>query len=110
MTSIQNIVCSKKNYQVEYRIRTKWGADKWILEQGMGIFNKKGKLTALEGILTDITDSKSAVEFLKESEERFQILIERAPLGIWISYNNMITYCNPICLKMLQKKSLQEIV
>ena len=110
MTSIQNIVSSKKNYQVEYRIRTKWGADKWILEQGMGIFNKRGKLIALEGILTDITDSKSTVEFLKESEERFQILIERAPLGIWISYNNMITYCNPICLKMLQINNLHEIV
>lgn len=110
LASIHEIARYGKNYQVEYRIRTKWGADKWIMEQGIGILNKKGELIAVEGILSDITDSKAAVEFLKESEQRFQILIERAPLGIWISYNDMITYCNPACLKMLKVTNLQEIV
>src|SRR6266542_1006219 len=60
ITTIKKIASKQKNYQVEYRIRTKWGIEKWMLEQGIGIFNKKGVLIAVEGILTDITNSKAA--------------------------------------------------
>ena len=98
--------CNK--YQIEYRIHTKWGGEKWIFEQGIGFFNKKGILISLKGILTDITNEKCSTDFLFESENRFQKLIENAPVGICIFYNDMITYVNPVFLKIFGIKSSNE--
>ncbi len=57
-----------RHYQVVYRITTKTGKIKWVWEQGIGVFSELGELIALEGFITDITDSKNAEAALKQSE------------------------------------------
>jgi PAS domain S-box-containing protein len=104
--------CNPKNrsYKAEYRILTKDKQEKWILEQGICYFDKNEKIINLEGILTDISDQKFNEDILKESEHRFQLLIENAPMGICISYNNLITYGNPIFIKMMGFSEQMEIL
>lgn len=48
----------KKTYELEYRIQTAKGKEKWVWERGRGIFNTEGKLAFTEGFVTDITDRK----------------------------------------------------
>jgi PAS domain S-box-containing protein/diguanylate cyclase (GGDEF)-like protein len=43
----------------EYQIVTASGAVKWVWEQGQGIYNDRGEVIALEGMILDITDRKN---------------------------------------------------
>ena len=45
-------------YRLTYRIRTGGGDDKWVREEGIGIFSSAGKIHFIDGLLTDITDHK----------------------------------------------------
>ncbi|MDW7692472.1 ATP-binding protein [Flammeovirgaceae bacterium SG7u.111] len=62
------------SYQVDYRITTLYGEQKWIWEQGIGIYDDL-KLKAVEGFLFDITNNKKAEEELIASYKERQALI-----------------------------------
>ncbi|MGD1808539.1 PAS domain S-box protein [Dapis sp. BLCC M126] len=66
--AIEFAVQENRHYQVVYRITTKTGKIKWVWEQGIGVFSESGKLIALEGFITDITDTKNAEASLKQSQ------------------------------------------
>jgi len=48
----------KGKLQEEYQITTADGSNKWVWEQGQGIYDDSGKLVALEGLILDIDDRK----------------------------------------------------
>jgi len=54
----------REPFQLEYRISTNQGDEKWVWEQGRGIFSAEGELLSLEGFITDITERKLAEERL----------------------------------------------
>ena len=70
---IHNALENKKSYQLSYRIISAGGEEKWVLEQGQGIFNTEGNLVALEGYISNINELKQAEQKLiiakKHSEE-----------------------------------------
>jgi PAS domain S-box-containing protein len=62
---IHKAVEQKKPYQLVYRINTALGYEKWVWEQGVGIFsNLEDELIALEGFITDITEQKTVEDQL----------------------------------------------
>ncbi len=50
----------------EYQITTASGEKKWVLEQGRGVYNEKGEVIALEGLIVDISAQKK-----RESEIQY---------------------------------------
>ena len=66
----------------EYKIIDSKGNERWIIQSNKGIFDKNGKLVALEGLCRDISERKRAEEALRESEEKFRCIYEEAPVGI----------------------------
>jgi len=67
---VKEAIRRKRPYQITYRIQTAEGKEKWVWEQGRGIFNKEGHLTATEGFITDISEKKKAEEeILKKNAE-----------------------------------------
>lgn len=42
----------------EYFIKTKDGEIKWVMEHGQCVYNEQGEVTAVEGLIIDITDRK----------------------------------------------------
>ena len=46
--------------EVEYRLRTKSGEEKWVLSRGRGAYGADGHLDVFEGLAIDITAQKSA--------------------------------------------------
>ncbi len=62
--NVREALLQKKPYQINYRIVTKSGKLKWVWEQGRGIYNDAGKITATEGFITDITEKKKFEESL----------------------------------------------
>ncbi|MBP1671010.1 MAG: sensor protein, partial [Bacteroidetes bacterium] len=62
----------------EYKIVRKDGKTRWVLEQGKGVFDEKGKLLYLDGYITDITTRKEAEERLVQKNIELHIAKERA--------------------------------
>ena len=54
----KRVLNEKQQFKLEYEITTASGERKWVFEIGKGIFNEKGEVEALEGIILDITDRK----------------------------------------------------
>ncbi|HPT79470.1 MAG TPA: EAL domain-containing protein [Candidatus Atribacteria bacterium] len=63
------VLPKRQTFKYEYEIITAGGQRKWVLELGEGIFNSKGEVEAVEGIVIDITDRKAIEEALKYSNE-----------------------------------------
>ena len=56
-------------FRYEYEIITASGKRKWVLEMGQGIYNDKGEIEALEGIILDISDRKEMENRLRYINE-----------------------------------------
>ncbi len=82
---VQNSLNSNCPFQITYRIRTADGSEKWVWEQGRGIFSEDEDLVALEGFITDITDRKRMEEALSESEYRYRTLFEESKDTVYIA-------------------------
>lgn len=67
---------------LEFKIVDKSGKEKWLAERDIVIKDKSGKPIAIEGIISDITDRKSAEEALRESEYKYRNLIQNAPMAM----------------------------
>ncbi|MDM8565560.1 two-component regulator propeller domain-containing protein [Candidatus Halobeggiatoa sp. HSG11] len=92
---VQQALQNKQPFELTYRIITKTGQLKWVWEQGQGVFDKNGKLLALEGLVSDITEQKQTEIALQNSEKRLRKMIEKSPLPMVITDANQdIEYFN----------------
>ena len=57
--------------------------------------DKSGKPLGTEGVLTDITERKRAEDALRESEEKYRILVENANEGVLVAQEGIIRFLNP---------------
>jgi PAS domain S-box-containing protein len=57
---VQAAVDARTPFQMEYRIRTAAGEERWVWEQGQGVFSPDGELLAVEGLVLDVTDKRRA--------------------------------------------------
>ena len=61
--------------------RTKDGTAFWVSLNIQWLWGEDGQIIGTEGVVRDITDRINSERALKESEERFQLLFNKAPLG-----------------------------
>ena len=97
---VQAAVKERQPYQLTYRILTATAEEKWVWEQGCGVFSPDGTVLALEGFITDITQRKQAEKSLQESEERFRCLSEATFEGIMIHDQCIILDTNQALAQM----------
>jgi len=58
---IQQQILKEQNFQLVYRIMTRTGKIKWVLEQGQGVYSSTGDLLSLEGLITQISSANNEI-------------------------------------------------
>jgi PAS domain S-box-containing protein len=98
---VQKALAKRQPFRMVYRIQTASGREKWVWEQGQGVFVENGDLLALEGFITDITERTLAEEALRESEKRFRALLDVVPSPIVVfNLDGRVSYLNPSFTKL----------
>ncbi|TNF23412.1 MAG: PAS domain S-box protein [Deltaproteobacteria bacterium] len=75
-SQVQMALEAREPFRVAYRLFTKNGQMKWVWEQGEGVYDDGGQLTALEGYIIDITEERRAREELRQSRENLSIVLD----------------------------------
>jgi PAS domain S-box-containing protein len=76
---VQAALAEKRPYQLSYRIKTASGEEKWVWEQGCGVFSPEGEFQAIEGFITDISEAKNAEEELLHVRQYLSNIIDSMP-------------------------------
>jgi PAS domain S-box-containing protein len=101
-SDVQSAVNRCDPFRLLYRIKTKQGSEKWVYEQGQGVFSADEQLLALEGFITDISERMRAEQELRNSETMFRGVFEQSSLGMAIvDAEENILDVNPAFEKML---------
>ncbi|SRR6056297_745018 len=61
-------LAAKQAYQSVYRIRRSCGEERWVWEQGQGLYAADGTLIGLEGFISDTTELQQSREKLLQAE------------------------------------------
>ena len=103
---VQAAVSQRQHFKFEYRIRTAGGAEKWVWEQGCGLFNKEGELQVLEGFITDITERVRA----QKGQSMLANVVEQTDDAVLITNaEGIIEYVNPAFERMTGYSSAEAI-
>ena len=72
-------------YAGEFRVVRQDQAVRWITARGRFYYKNNGEPERMVGMALDITDRKLAEQHVRESEERFRLVANTAPVMIWMS-------------------------
>ncbi|HHS13404.1 MAG TPA: PAS domain S-box protein [bacterium] len=73
---VQKALKRKKPFQLNYRIVTAGGEEKWVWEQGVGIIGPRGAVDFLEGFITNVTARRQALDALSRNEAQYRAFID----------------------------------
>jgi two-component system, cell cycle sensor histidine kinase and response regulator CckA len=91
--TIQEAIAAERPFEVEYRIRTRQGQERWVVEHGRQV---EGDPPRLEGFISDVSERKHAEEAVRRSGEYFRALIETAAEGYSVgNANGTLRYVSP---------------
>ena len=80
---------------LEHRVTHKDGSIRWVKNAPVPRFDCEGRLTAYDGMITDITERKLAEKALQESEAMFRALSEDSTSAIFLIQGEKYLYINP---------------
>ena len=108
--AIANARAHRTEYVAEFRIVRKDKSIRWISARGCFSYNKVGYPERMVGVGMDITDRKMAEQALLESEQRFRLVANTAPVNIWMSGpDKLCTYFNKRWLDFTGRSLEQEL-
>ena len=94
----------------EFRILRPSGEVRWLFSRGRVFTDLTNKPIRMVGIAIDITERKRVAEALRESEERFRMVANTAPVMIWMSGpDKLCTYFNEPWLEFTGRRLEAEL-
>jgi PAS domain S-box-containing protein len=84
--AIERSIGDHTPYNVDYRtVHPRSGALKWVRAIGRTFYAADGTPIRFDGVTLDVSEQKQAEATLKESEQRFRLVADAAPVLIWVS-------------------------
>jgi PAS domain S-box-containing protein len=75
----------QKPYTAEFRVVRTDGMVRWVTARGKFYYTNTGDPARMLGMAVDITERRKAEDAVRESEERFRLIANVAPVMIWMS-------------------------
>lgn len=118
LVSIRQAVKLRQAYEVEYRIHTRSGEEKWVWEKGSPIVDSQGQISGIEGFITDITPLKQSEaalrqveQALKAREDLLELVLDSIPQPLfWKDSQGRYLGCNQAFAEAMGLSSPAEIV
>jgi len=108
--AVENSLNAGMEYEAEHRVILPNGQIRWLATRGRVEFSGDGKPTRMRGVSLDVTPRKLGEEALSESEERFRIVADAAPVFIWMSgVDKLCTFLNKPWLEFTGRTIEQEM-
>ena len=93
--AVEESMRSGAPYELDLELVRADGAARWVVARGEVFRDAAGGIVGLRGTLQNITERKRAEQALRESEERFRLVANTAPVLIWMSGPDKLrTYFN----------------
>jgi len=109
-TSIAELTPESPNSQISFRSLRPDGSVVWLERTGHAFFDEQGKMVRMIGMVADVTERKLMEAALRESEGRFRLVADTAPVMIWMSdVNKLCTYINQGWLEFTGRSSEAEL-
>jgi PAS domain S-box-containing protein len=91
--AIERSIAERTHYNTDYRtVNADTGAVKWVRAIGRTFYAADGTPTRFDGVTLDVSDQKQAEASLRESEQRFRLVADAAPVLIWVSGTDQLRH------------------
>jgi PAS domain S-box-containing protein len=108
--AVNHVKEHREPYAAEFRVIRLDGVTRWISSRGKFDYQSDGNATRMMGMAIDVTDRRLAEEKLRESEQRFRLVANTAPVMIWMSgVNRLYTYLNQPWLDFTGRSLAEEL-
>jgi PAS domain S-box-containing protein len=99
--AVDRALGQRRPYSMDYRIIRADDSIRWVYEKGGGVYDDEGNLLYLSGVIDDITGRHQAEEAARETERRYQQIVEEATDIVYTTdITGHFTYVNPTTPKM----------
>ena len=83
--AIEEVIASGEPWSIEYKIHTPDGSLRHVHERAELVLDDQDRPFRLQGTIQDITERKLMELALRDSEAKFSTLVEKAPVGIYVT-------------------------
>ncbi len=93
----------RESFQIEYRIITAAGEEKWAWERGRAVYASDGRMLHVEGFITDISERKLAEAGLTQQRILLETILRQAADGIVVcDIDGNLTFINAAARRIAQ--------
>ncbi|BDV42221.1 hypothetical protein GURASL_11440 [Geotalea uraniireducens] len=93
-----------------YRLLLPDGRIRYVYEQRETLYGDDGQPARSAGTVQDITDRRLAEDALRKSEERFRLLVQHAPVAIFVQTDWRFAFINPMALRLFGADSADQLL
>jgi len=109
--AVQSALADKRSYRVQYRLISRDQQERWVWDAGTGVWDEAGRVKAMEGFITDVSELRAVEQALRRSEEKYRTLFEEAINGIVLAdaRTGIVLDCNRAALAILERSKDQVV-
>ena len=86
---------------IEHRVALADGTVRWQRWTDRAIFDPSGAVTEYQSVGQDITEQKEAGDLIRESEERYRVLVGHIQDGAFLMQDGLLLFCNEAFASMI---------
>lgn len=81
--TLSSVFKTRTPYRCKYRVLPQGGALRWVIASAKPVYDERGDLVRMSGVVVDVTDQMETASALAQSRFQFETLTEALPQIVW---------------------------